>query len=117
VTPRAGTPPVAADRDVAAGAVFAALADPTRRQVVRALADRPTVTASALAGELPMSRQAVAKHLAVLADAGLVAAAREGRETRFRLTPEPLHDAVRWIAGAGARWDDRLARLERELGG
>ena len=99
----------------AAGAVFAALADPTRRRVVRALTQRPTVTASALAGELPITRQAVAKHLSALADAGLVSAEHEGRETRYRLTPDPLTDAMRWMATAGAQWDERLARLERRL--
>lgn len=97
------------------GAVFAALADPTRRHVVRVLAQRPTVTASALAEELPISRQAVTKHLAALAEAGLVAAAHEGRETRYRLTPEPLAEAMRWMALAGARWDERLARLAQSL--
>ena len=99
----------------AVGAVFAALADPTRRRVVRELSQRPTVTASALAAELPISRQAIAKHLGALADAGLVTAAHEGRETRYRLTPEPLNEAMQWMATAGARWDERLARLERRL--
>ncbi|HEY1690322.1 MAG TPA: metalloregulator ArsR/SmtB family transcription factor [Solirubrobacteraceae bacterium] len=98
------------------GAVFAALADPTRRHVVRMLAQRPTVTASALAEELPISRQAVAKHLSALADAGLVAAAHEGRETRYRLTPKPLTEAMQWLALAGARWDESLARLTQSLG-
>jgi DNA-binding transcriptional ArsR family regulator len=93
------------------GAVFAALADPTRRRVVRSLAREEEVTASGLAGELPMTRQAVAKHLAALERAGLVAPRREGRETRYRLTPEPLHDAVAWMADVGARWDRSLARL------
>ncbi len=101
--------------DDAAGAVFAALADPTRRQVVQVLSERETVTASSLAGELPMSRQAVAKHLALLDEAGLVAGERAGRETRYRLTPGPLSDAMGWMADAGARWDDRLARLQRRL--
>ncbi|MCW3064987.1 MAG: transcriptional regulator, ArsR family, partial [Solirubrobacterales bacterium] len=103
--------------DERAGAVFVALADPTRRAVVRSLAERPTVTASALAAELPMSRQAVAKHLAQLAQAGLVTGRREGRETRYRLTPEPLDDAVRWMAEVGAAWDDRLARLRDHVAG
>jgi DNA-binding transcriptional ArsR family regulator len=103
--------------DERAGAVFVALADPTRRAVVRSLAERPTVTASALAAELPMSRQAVAKHLAQLAHAGLVTGRREGRETRYRLTPEPLDDAVRWMAEVGAAWDDRLARLRDHVAG
>ena len=65
----------------------------------------------ALAGELPVSRQAVAKHLAALDRAGLVAARREGRETRYRSTPAPMGEAMAWMAGVGARWDERLARL------
>jgi DNA-binding transcriptional ArsR family regulator len=104
-------------REETAGTVFAALADPTRRAVVRELAQRPTVTASALARELPMTRQAVSKHLAALAAAGLVSPAREGRETHYRLTPEPLDDAVAWMADVGARWDDRLERLRRHMAG
>jgi DNA-binding transcriptional ArsR family regulator len=93
------------------GAVFAALADPTRRLVLRSLASRPDLTASRLAGELPMSRQAVAKHLAALHGAGLVEARREGRETRYVLTPAPLADAMGWMAEVGGAWDARLARL------
>jgi DNA-binding transcriptional ArsR family regulator len=100
-----------------AGAVFAALADPTRRAVVQSLARQPTVTASALATQLPISRQAVTKHLATLSQAGLIEGRREGRETRYRLTPEPLDDAVRWMADVGAAWDERLARLSLLLGG
>ncbi len=101
--------------DAAAGAVFAALADPTRRRVFRAVADRPTATASSLAAELPVSRQAVAKHLVALREAGLVSAERQGRATRYRLTPAPLADGMRWMAGAGAQWDARLARLQRRM--
>jgi len=93
------------------GAVFAALADPTRRQVVASLARDRAVTASGLAGELPMTRQAIAKHLAALERAGLVAPRREGRETRYRLTPEPLDDAIAWMTEVGARWDRSLERL------
>jgi DNA-binding transcriptional ArsR family regulator len=93
------------------GAVFAALADATRREVMRSLAERPGLTASSLAGELPMTRQAVAKHLSALSAAGLVQARREGRETRYTLTPAPLAEAMEWMAGVGAQWDDRLARL------
>lgn len=93
-----------------AGAVFHALSDPTRRQVVQALS-RGTVTASGLAAELPVSRQAIAKHLGVLRDAGLAQADVQGRETLYRLTPEPLVDASAWMASAGAAWDARLARL------
>jgi DNA-binding transcriptional ArsR family regulator len=95
------------------GAVFGALADPTRREVVRSLAERPGLTASHLAGDLPMTRQAVAKHLGALAVAGLVEARREGRETRYTLTPAPLVDAVQWMADVGAEWDERLERLRQ----
>lgn len=95
--------------------VFAALADPTRRQVVTELASSETVTATELARKLRVTRQAVAKHLAALADAGLAASRREGRETRYRLTPEPLEEAVSWIASVGGRWDERLERLERHV--
>jgi DNA-binding transcriptional ArsR family regulator len=101
--------PGLADDDV--GAVFAALADPTRREVVRSLAQRPGLTASHLAGELPMTRQAVAKHLSALSGAGLVQARREGRETRYTLTPAPLAGAIEWMTDVGAQWDQRLQRL------
>lgn len=95
-----------------ADAVFAALADPTRRDVVARLsADGPS-TQTELAAHLPVTRQAVAKHLASLGDAGLVTASREGRETRYRLTPEPMADAVGWMAAIGAEWDARLGALQ-----
>jgi DNA-binding transcriptional ArsR family regulator len=101
------------DRDP--GPVFAALADPTRREVVRLLSRQPGLTASALAGELPVSRQAIAKHLVQLRDAGLAEAEHAGRETRYRLTPEPLSDAMAWMVDAGGKWDARLERLRRQL--
>jgi DNA-binding transcriptional ArsR family regulator len=85
------------------GLVFGALADPSRRQVIGYLSDRGTATATELTGELPMTRQAVAKHLATLADAGLVESERQGRETRYRLTR------------AGREWDDRLDALRAHL--
>jgi DNA-binding transcriptional ArsR family regulator len=91
-------------------AVFAALADPTRRDVIRRLAREPA-SASRLAGELPVSRQAIAKHLAARDRAGLVAARREGRELNYVLNPAPMGEAMAWMAGVGAEWDARLARL------
>jgi DNA-binding transcriptional ArsR family regulator len=91
--------------------VFAALADPTRRQVVRTLSEQPDLTASFLATELPMTRQAVSKHLVALDRAGLVEGRREGREMRYSLTPAPLADAMHWMDEVGAQWDERLARL------
>ncbi len=99
------------------GPVFAALSDPTRRAVLEAVASRGTATATELAGEVPVTRQAVAKHLQVLADAGLVSPERAGREQRYRLTPAPFTEAVAWMAEVGAEWDRRLARLRRAVGG
>jgi DNA-binding transcriptional ArsR family regulator len=101
----------AADGDAAAGAVFAALADATRLAVLRDVAEQGPVTATELAGRLPVSRQAVAKHLAVLEGAGLVTAERSGRERRFSASTAPLAEAERWLARAGSAWDRRLDRL------
>jgi DNA-binding transcriptional ArsR family regulator len=95
-----------------ADAVFGALADPTRRSLLSALSEHPA-TATGLAGELPISRQAVVKHLTALADAGLVSRERAGREVRYSVTPAPLSGAVSWIATVGAQWDERLAALAR----
>ena len=97
-------------------AVFAALADPTRRHLLEALARQPA-SATRLAAELPISRQAVAKHLAGLHAAHLVRAERAGRETLYSLHPEPLSDAAEWIARVGSEWDERLAGLRRHLSG
>lgn len=94
-------------------AVFFALADPTRRSVVRRLVAAEAVTATGLAADLPISRQAVAKHLAALTDAGLVTGRRAGRETRYSLTPEPLGDAAAWLEAIGGEWEERLERLRR----
>lgn len=101
----------APDADAVAGAVFAALADPTRRAVLCEVAEAGPLTATELADRVPVSRQAVAKHLAVLHGAGLVAPRREGREKRFEATPAPLAEAGRWLARAEAAWDRRLDRL------
>ena len=102
-------------REPPVGAVFSALSDPTRRRVVELLSTQTSVTASGLSHELPITRQAISKHLATLAEAGLVSVSHEGREARYRLTPEPLTGAMHWMASAGARWDQRLARLARRL--
>ena len=95
--------------------VFAALGDPTRRTVLREVSERGSATATELATPLGISRQAVAKHLGVLADAHLVDGRREGRETRFRPTPAPLGDAISWMTGIGGAWDERLAALARHV--
>ena len=72
-------------------------------------------SASELAEQMPITRQAIVKHLASLADAGLVSAERDGRQVRYRLTPGPLNEAMRWMVEVGAEWDDRLQALERML--
>src|SRR5437764_6692147 len=100
-----------------ADAVFGALSDPTRRALLAAIAQQPASTATTLASELPISRQAVLKHLTALADAGLIDRERAGREVRYRFTPEPFSDAVSWMAEVGGQWDERLGELRRQLGG
>ena len=96
-------------------AIFAALSDRSRREVMSFISEFGQASASELAEQMPISRQAIVKHLAALADAGLVSAEREGRQVRYRLTPEPLNEAMRWMAEVGAEWDDRLRALERML--
>jgi DNA-binding transcriptional ArsR family regulator len=95
--------------------VFFALADPTRREVIRRLSQDGPVTVSDLARRLPVTRQAVAKHLAALDEAGLISAEQEGRRRRYQLTPGPLADAMGWMAEVGAEWDARLDALHRHL--
>jgi len=97
-------------------AVFQALADPHRRFVLETLADRGSATVTELAAELPVTRQAVAKHLGTLRAAELVQPTRAGREIRYRLSPAPLGDALDWMERVGATWDERLAALRRHLG-
>jgi DNA-binding transcriptional ArsR family regulator len=102
-------------RDAQVGAVFGALADPTRRNLVLALASEPGATATGLAAGLPISRQAVAKHLKLLGEAGLVSRRRHGREALFELDAAPLTGAAAWIGAVGAEWDGRLGRLRQLL--
>jgi DNA-binding transcriptional ArsR family regulator len=96
-------------------AVFQALADPTRRRLLRTLSSSGPSTLAELSADMPMSRQAVSKHLAALQDAGLVVGRGEVRGRRYELTPAPLADAMGWIVDVGAGWDDRLARLKHEV--
>lgn len=104
---------MAPDAEARAGAVFEALADATRRRVLRAVAERGPLTATAVASQLPVSRQAVTKHLNVLRDAGLVTAERAGRETRYTAVVATLAEANRWLAETTKAWDARLDRLRR----
>jgi DNA-binding transcriptional ArsR family regulator len=81
--------------------------------VLDVIAARGEATATAVASELPVSRQAVVKHLAVLDRAGLVAARRLGREVRYVVQPEQVDAAARWMAALADEWDARLQRIKR----
>jgi DNA-binding transcriptional ArsR family regulator len=96
-----------------ADGVFGALADPTRWRVLSLLAERGEGTATSLAGELPVSRVAVVKHLAILDRAGLVEGRREGREVLYTVRTEPLGQTARWMAGIASEWDARLTAIKR----
>jgi DNA-binding transcriptional ArsR family regulator len=95
--------------------IFSALGDAGRRDLIQAISERGSATATELAADRDVTRQAVSKQLNALADAGLLRARREGRETRYEVTPEPLSDAMAWMAVVGGRWDERLAALQRLL--
>jgi DNA-binding transcriptional ArsR family regulator len=97
----------------AVDSVLVALADPTRRQVLELLAAQGEATATTLAERLPVSRQAVVKHLAVLDAAGLVSGGRVGREVRYAVRPAALDATARWMASLAADWDRRLANIKR----
>lgn len=93
--------------------VFTALADPSRRDVLEAVASSGRITTTAIAERLTITRQAVAKHLAVLTEAGLVTSTRHGREVLYEVSPAPLENTARWLQQAASAWDRRLAALKR----
>ncbi|MGV9883228.1 ArsR/SmtB family transcription factor [Streptomyces sp. NPDC003006] len=97
----------------AVDSVLSALADPTRRQLLDLLAAQGEATATTLAAGLPVSRQAVVKHLAVLDAAGLVSGDRVGREVRYAVRPASLDATAQWMASLAADWDRRLANIKR----
>jgi DNA-binding transcriptional ArsR family regulator len=97
--------------------VFAALADPTRLEVLTRLARLGPSTATDLAADLPISRQAVSKHLAALDAADLVERHRSGREVKYSFRPDPLGDVISWVGTVGGLWDERLARLRGQVEG
>ncbi|MFG2176870.1 ArsR/SmtB family transcription factor [Streptomyces niveus] len=99
--------------DAMVDGVFVALADPTRRKLLDLLAAQGEVTATTLADGLPVSRQAVVKHLTVLDAAGLVSGRRTGREVRYAVRPAALDATARWMATLAADWDRRLANVKR----
>ncbi|QKW11142.1 helix-turn-helix transcriptional regulator [Streptomyces sp. NA04227] len=95
------------------GQVVAALADPTRRRLLDTLAALGEATATRLAEDLPVSRQAIVKHLGVLDRAGLVSHRRAGRESRYTVRPEGLDATARWMRRLASEWDTRLAAVKR----
>ena len=97
-------------------AVLAAVADPTRRQLLERLRAGGSLSIADLADGLPMSRQAVTKHLDALRVAGLVRVRREGRERRHELDAEPLRDVDDWLRPYAEAWDRRLDALRQHLG-
>jgi DNA-binding transcriptional ArsR family regulator len=110
---------VTVERDASAAAavaVFAALTDPVRRSVLDTLAGEGPATVSELAKRLPITRQAVAKHLAQLVDARLLRADEpDGRRVRYRVDPAPVRAALRWLSALATDWDDRLDALRHHV--
>ncbi len=104
------------DPESVAEEVFAALADPSRRAILAALASGGPATATDLAARLPITRQAIAKHLGLLADAGLVVAEPgERRRVRYRLQSGPIQVAQQFLAALDRDWDASLDALRRHL--
>lgn len=92
--------------------LWAAIGEPTRRRIVDLLLERGDASASALAAEMPVTRQAVAKHLTVLERAGLVTGSRQGREVLWSVRPGVLDEATAEMNRIAARWDRRLGRIK-----
>ena len=95
------------------GSVLVALADPTRRKLLDVLVEEGQASATRLAHRMPVSRQAVVKHLQLLEDAGLVTGGRSGREVIYQVRPSSLEASARWLADLAATWDRRLLSLKR----
>ena len=96
--------------------VFAALADPTRAQIIDWLDEGGSGTATKFAARLPISRQAVSRHLKELEGAGLIVGTKHGREVRFALQPEALAETAEWLQERADRWEQSLQRLADHLG-
>ena len=102
------------DLEAIAEQVFTALADPSRRAILAGLASGGPATATDLAARLPITRQAIAKHLALLAEAGLVTAG-ERRRVRYRLRSAPMQVAQQFLAALARDWDGPLEALKDHL--
>jgi len=93
--------------------LWSAVGEPTRRRMLDMLLATGTGTATSLSEQLPVTRQAIAKHLAVLNQVGLVHATTTGRERRYQVDQAQLERAVAQLASVGASWDARLQRIKR----
>lgn len=91
--------------------VFQAIADPTRREVLRLLT-KEELPISQITAHFPMSRTAIAKHLHVLTEAKLVSGRKEGRERLYRLQPEPLEELQKWLSYYEQFWTNKLSMLK-----
>lgn len=92
--------------------VYSAVADPTRRQLIRMLADTDELPLHEMTARFQVGRTAVSKHLAILKEAGLVVDRKVGRETRYHLNPAPLREIQEWISFYERFWTDRIDRLK-----
>ncbi len=99
------------------GRVFAALGDPTRVQIIDWLDEGGSGTATEFAARLPISRQAVSRHLKELEEAGLIAGSKQGREMRYQLRPQQLRASAEWLEARARRWERTLQRLADHLDG
>lgn len=95
--------------------VFDAIADPTRRGLIRLLAETKEMPLHELTAQFPMGRTAVSKHLTILKEAGLVLDRKVGRETLYSLNAAPLREIQDWVAFYGKFWSTNLQRLNQLL--
>ncbi len=91
--------------------VFQAIADPTRRKLLRLLVDKE-MPVTAISEHFPMSRTAVSKHLRILSESKLVSVEKVGRETRYRLQPQALLEVKEWISFYEQYWDNKISILK-----
>lgn len=95
--------------------VYSAVADPTRRELLRLLADNGEMPLHEMTARFGVGRTAISKHLAILKEAGLVIDRKAGRETRYRLNPDPLREIQEWVSAYERFWAERIDRLKALL--
>jgi DNA-binding transcriptional ArsR family regulator len=92
--------------------LWEAIADPTRRKLLDLLVARGSATATALTSDMPVTRQAITKHLGLLQRAGLIESERRGREVQYRIREQRLDEATKALSDVARRWDQRLATIK-----